>query len=168
MTDPANHADELLDRNLKSIGQHLSLPDEPTAFQQAAWKRPSPVATLAPLAGQSRLISRGVRFMKTHRTLTADGSAVAATIAVGALLLWPGLSRDVEAALIFQSFRETLSSAMEITLEDVGAEGIHVDGRILLVQDPAEEETTATSRSGSEGTRTPRTYPTWTWKLPCR
>ena len=141
MTEPANHADELLDRNLKMIGQHLSLPAEPTAFQRAAWKRPLRAALLAPPLNRTTFVQKGVRFMKSHLVLAA-GSAVAASIALGALLLWPGLSRYVEAALIFQSFRETLSSAMEITLEDVGAEGVHVDGRILLVENPAKEERT--------------------------
>ena len=136
---PDHNGDELLDRNLKAIGQRLSLPAEPTALQRAAWKRPLRAALLAPPLNRSTFLQKGVRFMKSHRALTA-GSAVAATIVLGALLLWPGLSRDVEAAVIFQSFRETLTDAMEITLKDVGAEGVRVNGRVLLLQDPTESE----------------------------
>jgi hypothetical protein len=140
MTDRDRPNDELLDRNLRLIGERLSLPAAPTAFQRAAWKSASHSGVFAAVPGKARLLQKGVRFMKAHKTLTAAGSAVAATIAIAAMMLLPALQKDVEAAVIFESFRQTLNNALEITIRDVGAEGIRVNGKIIALRGGTEQE----------------------------
>ena len=140
MTERDRPNDELLDRNLRLIGERLSLPAAPTAFQRAGWKSASHSGVFASVPGKARLLQKGVRFMKAHKTLTAAGSAVAATIAIAAMMLLPALQRNVEAAVIFESFRQTLNNALEITIQDVGAEGIRVNGKVIALRSLTEEE----------------------------
>lgn len=127
MNDRTEQQDVLLDCNLKSIGRRIELPAEPTDEQRARWRMP------ADRRSSPRLVL-GVRFMRNHRFLTfaGAGSAVAACIALGALLIGPGGQPPVQAAVIFASFREALSNAFEISLENIGAEGIRVNGRVAV------------------------------------
>lgn len=127
MNDRTERQDSLLNCNLKSIGQRIELPAEPTDEQRARWRIP------ADRPSSPRLV-QGVRFMRNHRFLTfaGAGSAVAACIALGALLIGPGGQPPVQAAVIFASFREALSNAFEISLEDIGAEGIRINGRVAV------------------------------------
>ena len=80
--------------------------------------------------------------MRNHRmlTLAGAGSAVAATIAVWALLFVPTPQTTVEAATIFASFRDALANAFDISFENVGAEGIRVSGRLVVVFDHGDEQ----------------------------
>ena len=73
--------------------------------------------------------------MKNHRmiTLAGAGSALAATIAFAALLFVPSSGTTVEAATIFASFRDAVTNAFTISLEDIGDEGIRVSGEASIV-----------------------------------
>lgn len=90
--------------------------------------------------------------MKKHRalTLTGAGSAIAACIAGTAMLITAPSSQTVEAAMIFASFRDAVSNAFELTLRDIGDEGAHVNGRIVVILE-TDEENDATLNSPMAG-----------------
>lgn len=80
--------------------------------------------------------------MQKHRFITAAGagSALAASLAIVATLFVPHAGSTVEAATIFASFKEAVGNAFEIKFENIGAEGIQVDGRVVVVFDPADKD----------------------------
>ena len=90
--------------------------------------------------------------MRKHRTLTLTGagSAIAACIAGTAMLITASSSQTVEAAMIFASFRDAVSNAFELTLKDIGDEGVHVNGRIVVIFE-TDEENDATLNSPMAG-----------------
>ena len=75
--------------------------------------------------------------MKNHRflTFTGAGSLVAAVLAFSFLIVVPSQRSTVEAKTIFNSLREALNSAFEVTIEDLSIEGLHIDGRVGVVLD---------------------------------
>jgi len=135
MVDNRNPEDARLDRNLRTIGSTLPLPAGPTDRQRRSWKQPRNPAPAS-------WMDRGVRFMRQHRTLTfaGVGSAAAAGLAVCALLLIPTPQTTVKAATILASFREAVSNAFEVTFEQVGADGMLLDGRAVVVFDRSDPE----------------------------
>jgi len=82
--------------------------------------------------------------MRNHRfmTLAGAGSAVAATIAIWVVLFVPTPQTTVEAATIFASLRDAVGNAFDVRFENVGAEGIRVDGRAVVVFDRTEGKVT--------------------------
>lgn len=72
--------------------------------------------------------------MRNHRFITAIGaSAVAASLALAAFLIFPGDGARVEAATIFQSFRDAFRKAFVIRMENIVDEGFRLDGEVLVV-----------------------------------
>lgn len=69
--------------------------------------------------------------MRRHRILTVATSAVAASLVLTVLLYTPG-GAVVEASTIFSSLRQTLLDGFELTLEDIGDEGVRVSGKLVL------------------------------------
>lgn len=69
-----------------------------------------------------------------HRTrlFTWTGTAVAASVALAAFFYLPTRQSIVEAATILRSFRETLHHALELRMEKLCVEGLHIDGDVLL------------------------------------
>ena len=128
MTTHEDNRDQLLDRNLFEIGKKVTLPKEPTVFQQSRWKRP-------PAAGATARIVKGVKRMKRHRLFAflGAGSVVAASVALSVTFLSPGANNRVEAATIFQSFRDSVKQAFAITFDNVVEDGYRVDGELLVV-----------------------------------
>ena len=107
--------DDRVDRNLRTIGRHLSLPEPPTDAQRRRWKQPL-------RSVRSRSTNRGVLFMKNHRllTLAGAGSAAAAALIAWSVLFAPTMGATVEAATVFASFKDALGSAFRVTFEDIG------------------------------------------------
>ncbi|MFQ5492182.1 MAG: hypothetical protein ACE5GE_15810, partial [Phycisphaerae bacterium] len=82
--------------------------------------------------------------MRQHRIITAAGagSALAACLALVVTLFVPHSGSTVEAATIFDSFKEAVGNAFDVSFENIGAEGIQVDGRVVIVFDPADAQGT--------------------------
>lgn len=114
-------ADAATDRNLRRLAQHVSLPAEleAPAARSAAAVPPRPPRRRPLLA------------------IFGGGTAIAACLAVGAMLVsWPSQPR-VEAATILQSLNEALSRAFKLSLEDLpDGQGGTMDGEITLAFDP--------------------------------
>ena len=68
--------------------------------------------------------------MRRHRTLTWAG-ATAAVVAIGFMLAAPA-TQPVEARTILRSFSESFNNVFQVTLNDIGEEGMHVSGRVLV------------------------------------
>jgi hypothetical protein len=136
MCDPNDNTDARLDRNLRMIGRHLRLPGVPEAEQCQPLARP-------PRSVRVSSFQRGVLFMKNHRylTLAGAGSAAAALLAIWVMLFMPTPQSTVQAAAIFESFREAVGNAFEISFENLGDEGVRADGRVVVVFDADEGET---------------------------
>lgn len=66
--------------------------------------------------------------MRNPRFLTAAGSAVAASIAIGAFLWIAPRHSVVQASTILRSFRQSLLDGFRLSMKDVGAEGVRVNG----------------------------------------
>lgn len=66
--------------------------------------------------------------MSNPRFLTAAGSAVAASIGIGAFLWISPRHSVVEASTILRSFRQTLFDGFQLSMRDVGADGVRVNG----------------------------------------
>lgn len=127
MEERREQSDRMVDRNLRTFARHVSLPGEPTECQKQSWRRTGVLTRRAP-------IQQGVCFMRNHRTLTlaGAGSALAATIAV-ATLLFPSPRSTVGAATIFASLRDAVNNAFRISYEDIGDDGLKVDGEVVVL-----------------------------------
>jgi hypothetical protein len=136
MSDHDHREDRLLDRNLQMIGGRLILPSDPTPRQQAAWKQASTSSPSPQPDGPPSLSTRGVRFVRRHRLLTAATSAVAAGIVLAVLLVTPHGAR-VEASVILDTLRKTLLDGFQVTFERIGDEGVYVDGQVAVALRPA-------------------------------
>lgn len=136
MADQENREDRLADRNLRMIGQRLALPADPTPLQQAAWKQTPTQPRIVQLDDHPSFPERGVRFVRRHRFLTIATSAVAASIVLAVLLVTPH-GAIVEASIIFNSLRQTLLDGFQVTFENIGDDGVYVDGQVVVVLRPA-------------------------------
>ncbi len=78
--------------------------------------------------------------MRNHRilTLAGAGSAAAASLAIWAFLFAPSPTSTVEAATVFASFKEALGSGFQVEFENVGADGVRVDGKVVALFDRTE------------------------------
>jgi hypothetical protein len=135
MTERVNtHPDDLdrqMDENLRLIGEHLAVPPAPDAHQMARWKQ-APVMTTNPTRGlRAGWLRKGVHSMINRRflTWTGAGSAVAAVLTVGTILLWSGGRKPVEASMIFSSLQTGMANAFAIELDNIGSDGVVVSGR---------------------------------------
>lgn len=128
MTTHNDKKDQLLDRNLFQIGREVPLPEEPTEFQQSRWKQP-------PTPDATARIVKGVKLMKRHRLFAflGAGSVVAACVALSVMFFSPGANNRVEAATIFQSFRDSFKRAFTLNFENVVDDGYRIDGQLLVV-----------------------------------
>ncbi|TWT45599.1 hypothetical protein RAS1_20270 [Phycisphaerae bacterium RAS1] len=122
---PRDSGDEMLDRNLRLIARRLTLPDEST---------PHVFKTINLSAGADGAArhSSGVSRMHRTRLYTWTSTAVAASIALAAFFYLPTRQSIVEAATILRSFRESLHHGLEVRMEKLSIEGIHVDGDVLI------------------------------------
>ena len=79
--------------------------------------------------------------MRQHRFIAfaSAGSALAATLAVMTTFVVPHSTSTVQAATIFASFKDAVGNAFEINLENIGAEGIQVDGKVIVVFEPNDQ-----------------------------
>ena len=135
MADQENREDRLADRNLRMIGRRLALPADPTARQQAGWKRGPARVTAAERDEYPSHSLRGARFVQRHRLLAVATSAIAAAIVLAVLLVTPRGAR-VEAGVIFDSLRQTLLDGFRVTFERIGDEGVYVDGQVAVALRP--------------------------------
>lgn len=73
--------------------------------------------------------------MRHHRfiTIAGAGAALAASIALTSFLIFPGDSARVEAATIFQSFRDAFKKAFVLRMENIVDEGYRLDGEVLVI-----------------------------------
>ncbi len=73
--------------------------------------------------------------MRNHKVFTLVGasSALAACIALAVLFMGPWGQTEVKAAAIFQSFREAVSNAFSLRIENVRHDGVLVNGRALVI-----------------------------------
>lgn len=138
MSDHENHEDRLADRNLRMIGRRLALPADPTFRQQAAWKHRPAWSPTAQRAEHVSLSARGAQFVRRHRQLTVATTAIAAAIVLAVLLVMPR-GAMVEAGMIFSSLRQTLLDGFQMTFENIGDEGVYVDGRVIVTLRPVAE-----------------------------
>ncbi len=132
MTDHPDAHDAQLDRNLRRWAERLPLPAAPSARQRAAWKTPPAVAVegeASPAAPQPR---KGVIRMFPARFWAITGSAVAAAALGAALLLNPSGSSRADAAMILQSFRDSVHRGLRLDIRDIHVEGLLVNGRVQL------------------------------------
>lgn len=151
MADQRGHEDWWADRNLRMIGRRLPLPADPTARQRACWKRTERVVRRAGTGEPLSFPERGVRFVRRHRLLTVMTTAAAAVIVLAVLLVTPR-SAVVEASTIFGSLRQTLLDGFELTFEDIGQDGVHADGRLVVVfRSPAAEQASAAAHFDRSG-----------------
>lgn len=117
-----DHQDRMLDRNLRRFAATIVLPPEPTAEQQRHWKLP-PGRSVRPARGPSRL---------RVPWLAAFVSTLAASVAIYLMLVTaPGMN-TVEASTILHDLRQRLFEGFQVTLENVGDEGLRIDGRLIL------------------------------------
>lgn len=124
--DRHDEHDKQLDRNLLAAARHLELPAEPSPLQQARWKQ-----TASP---SSKGRKKGILGMKREnfwRVLGAGG-ALAACVTI-MVVLGLGGTNKVEAAVIFDSLRDAIRRSLWIDIDDVSADGITANGRLLLV-----------------------------------
>jgi len=118
MTATHDAADAATDRNLRRLAQHVSLPAELDAAHRH-FRAPRP----------------------SHRrpflAIFGGGTAIAACLAMGAMLVaWPSQPR-VEAAMILQSLNEALGRAFKLSLDDLpDGQGGTLDGEITIAFDP--------------------------------
>ena len=70
--------------------------------------------------------------MRNHRYMTLTGSAVAACVAIAAFLFVMPRHSPVEAATILNSFSATLKDGFRMTFENLGDDGVRVDGEIIV------------------------------------
>ena len=142
MADQKNLEDRLADRNLEMIGRRLDLP-EPTELQQARWKQTSTADWEREALNIERERPGSIPvgalkqdgFVRRHRRLTIATSAVAACIVLGVLLITPRGS-TVEAGTIIESLRRTLLDGFQVVFENIGDEGVYVNGRVLVALRP--------------------------------
>lgn len=109
------------DRNMRALAEAITLPPAPTDEQLARWKS----AAAAPAAVASRPARVRPRW---HGRILAAGSAVAATVALGAVLFMHGRSSEVQAATIIQSLRRAVIGGVNVTVRGLSAEGMTIDG----------------------------------------
>lgn len=80
--------------------------------------------------------------MRKHRHATlASAGALAATIALTTMLLFPFGGTPVEAKTIFSSLRESLGNAFTVTFDNIGDDGVKVTGRLIAVYEKDEQAT---------------------------
>lgn len=122
--------DQKIDANLRRIARHVQLPDLPA--DGSGWPRLSRGAAAA--AAPPRAFG-GANWWRQHpRLLTAAGSAAAAAIALAAFLfVTPGGA--VHAATILRSFQASLADGFTLSYENLGAEGVRIDGQMLVLLD---------------------------------
>ena len=129
MNEHDNREDQMLDRNLRMIGQHIALPDSPAHPQRREWKRAGRFA-------HADEPSDGVTQLRTQRTFRwITGGALAACLALAALVFVPTRGSTVHAAAIFASFRDAVANGFQLSLKDIGDDGVRVNGRILVALD---------------------------------
>lgn len=127
MMNPNDQSDERTDRNLRLLAEHLRLPLEPTDLQLARWKQ-------GDRRKRTSSLIRGVQLMRKHRHATLAGAgALAATIALTTMLLFPFGGTPVEAKTIFTSLRQSLGNAFTVTFDDIGDDGVRVNGKLIAV-----------------------------------
>ncbi len=141
---PHDANDSQFDANLRRLSERLALPAAPDAQRIAAWKRDSRTATWPPATESNQ--HRGVDFMRRHPRLTL-ATALAAAIGLLVLFVTPQ-GNQVQAAAILRSFSESLQRGLHIQFENLGAEGVRVNGRFILAWD--ETDADAAQPSGSE------------------
>lgn len=132
MTDHPDAHDAQLDRNLRRWAKRLPLPAAPSARQRAVWKTPPAVAAggeASPAAPQPR---KGVIRMFPARFWAITGSAVAAAALAAALVLNPSGSSRADAAMILQSFRDSVHRGLRLDIRDIHVEGLLINGRVQL------------------------------------
>jgi len=133
MIDPNDMKDRLVDENLRKIGGMLSLPPGATEIQKQRWKN-APLDTRT--VRRESAPHRGGGLFHNPRFLTVAGSALAASIVVGAFVLISSQQTVVQAATILRSFRQGLVNGFELTIENVGSEGVLVNGVVLALMKP--------------------------------
>lgn len=126
MAQMHDREDETLDRNLRRIGAELHLPSPPSPQTQNSWKS-STASRAAEVIAFPQPQSLGAKLMRNPRFLTLAGSA-AASVAIGGFLWLSAAHNTVQASTILNSFRERLFQGFHVTMRNIGAEGVHVDG----------------------------------------
>lgn len=132
MNTPQDLQDRRMDENLRRIGRSVPLPAEPTPLQRKRWKvgaaPPSPAtAHTAPV----------------RAWLAAFATTIAASIAVYVMLTAFSGATTVEAGTILHSLRQRLLDGYQVTLENVGGEGLRIDGRFVVGAAPPQHEALA-------------------------
>lgn len=150
--------DAMMDENLRKLGslsrenadRNTWLPETPNDAQRAAWHQgaagPSAASDAATSQqnGQMRnlpatdaergrilqLKDRGDKRMRQMRFLTIGG--IAAMLAVAAFFMGPGEPKRVEAATILKSLRTDVWNGLVVTMDNVDAEGMLVNGECVV------------------------------------
>ncbi len=140
--DRHDEHDKQLDRNLLAAARHLELPSNPSPLQQARWKQ----SATPPAQGRKKGIL-GMKRENFWRMLGAGGALAACVTMM--VVLGLGGTNKVEAAVIFDSLRDAIRRSLWIDIDDVSAEGITANGRLLLVFSENAEDTTDTGIAAS-------------------
>lgn len=133
MFDSNEPRDAQLDRNLRNIGQHLSLPASPGAADRARWKSARPAGPLSNDHQPALAHSKGNSFMRKSRFWAACSTAVAATFVLFVFFSSWQPSGAAMAATIFRSLRESAHRGISVVIENVEAEKVHLNGRVQLL-----------------------------------
>jgi len=132
MAERLMNDDQLMERNLRSIGAHIPLPAEPSAQQRTGW-RPAPHVRIVrgPEPGAQPAEHSG-RWVQSGRRLALAGSAVAAATILAVLFSTPTPRSAVQAGTILSSLRDTLHRGLRVTFEDVGDKDVRATGHVSL------------------------------------
>jgi hypothetical protein len=116
-----------MDENLAMIGARLTLPPAATATQRESWKSGGREP------GASVHAARSTGGLVRRRPYVLAGSALAAAVALAAFLATPTQHSTVEAATIWRTFRESVHRGLRVTLADIGADEVQVDGHLNVL-----------------------------------
>ena len=122
---------DMLDANLRAISGRIDLPPDPAPDAVASWKQPSPAKRAAGQFPLVRTHSPGV-FRMSRSRFTLFGSAVAATVALGAFFFASTGGQKVQAATILKSLRARTVEGVRVNLQQIHCDEFAVNGELRV------------------------------------
>jgi hypothetical protein len=126
-TPPTHHdeADTFLDANLRSIGARTGPVPAPTESQVKQWRTAPARPALSLTSDPAPIARRRPRWL-------AWGTAMAACIAAGAVILLQPLGNKVEASTIISGLRTKQFGGLNIVFDHVASQGTTIDGVVRM------------------------------------
>ncbi|MGH7132940.1 MAG: hypothetical protein ACREJO_13450 [Phycisphaerales bacterium] len=126
-----DNSHEMLDANLRAIAGRIDLPPDPAPDAVASWKQPSPAKRAAGPFPLVRTHRPGV-FRMSRTRFALFGSAVAATVALGAVFFASTGGSKVQAATILKSLRARTVEGVRVNLQQIHCDTFAVNGEVRV------------------------------------